>query len=128
LSGASKAASVLEAEFMAAMNDDLNTPQALAALFELAKQVNIQKQPGLAVLLQKLANQLGLLEQTPEQFFKSQPSSSNLDEQAIEALIEQRSAARQAKDFARSDAIRDELLAQGIELLDSASGTTWRKI
>lgn len=120
--------SELEAEFMAAMNDDLNTPQALAVLFELAKQVNIQKHPGLGVLLQQLANQLGLLQQTPEQFFKSQPSASSLDHQAIEALIEERTAARQAKDFARSDTIRDELLAQGIELLDSAAGTAWRKI
>ncbi|PLA74785.1 cysteine--tRNA ligase [Hydrogenovibrio sp. SC-1] len=128
LASASVAQSELEVEFMAAMNDDLNTPQALAVLFELAKQINIQKQPGLAVLLKKLANQLGLLQQTPEQFFKSQPSVSSLDDQAIESLIAERAAARQAKDFARSDAIRDELLAQGIELLDSATGTTWRKI
>ncbi len=128
LASASVAPSELEVEFMAAMNDDLNTPQALAVLFELAKQINIQKQPGLAVLLQKMANQLGLLQQTPEQFFKSQPSESSLDDQAIESLIAERAAARQAKDFARSDAIRDELLAQGIELLDSATGTTWRKI
>lgn len=128
LASASVSPSELEVEFMAAMNDDLNTPQALAVLFELAKQINIQKQPGLAVLLQKMANQLGLLQQTPEQFFKSQPSESSLDDQAIESLIAERAAARQAKDFARSDAIRDELLAQGIELLDSATGTTWRKI
>lgn len=128
LKTAEETSSELEAEFMAAMNDDLNTPQALAVLFELAKQVNIQKQPGLAVLLQNLANQLGLLLQTPEQFFKSQPSASSLDSQAIEALIAERAAARQAKDFARSDTIRDELLEQGIELLDSASGTTWRSV
>lgn len=128
LSAASASESELEAEFMAAMNDDLNTPQALAVLFELAKQVNKEKSPGLAVLLQKLANQLGLLVQTPEHFFKSQPSDSELDDEAIEQLIADRAAARQAKDFARSDAIRDELLAQGIELLDSATGSSWRKI
>lgn len=128
LSTASAAESEREAEFMAAMNDDLNTPQALAVLFELAKQVNKEKSPGLAVLLQKLANQLGLLQQTPEHFFKSQPSDSELDDQAIEQLIMDRAAARQAKDFARSDAIRDALLAQGIELLDSPTGTSWRKI
>lgn len=120
--------SKLEADFMAAMNDDFNTPQAMAVLFELAKEVNKQKSPGLAALLKKLANQIGLLEQTAESFFKSQPSDSDLTDEMIEALIVERSEARKAKDFSRSDEIRDELLAQGIELLDSAEGTSWRKI
>nr|Q31H54.1 RecName: Full=Cysteine--tRNA ligase; AltName: Full=Cysteinyl-tRNA synthetase; Short=CysRS [Hydrogenovibrio crunogenus XCL-2] len=125
---AEPAESKLEAEFMAAMNDDFNTPQAMAVLFELAKEVNKQKSPGLAALLKKLANQIGLLEQTAESFFKSQPSDSDLTDEMIEALIVERAEARKAKDFSRSDEIRDELLAQGIELLDSAEGTSWRKI
>ncbi|RUM92136.1 MAG: cysteine--tRNA ligase [Thiomicrospira sp.] len=122
------AESKLEEDFMAAMNDDFNTPQAMAVLFELAKEVNKQKSPGLAALLKKLANQIGLLEQTAENFFKSQPSDSDLTDEMIEALIVERAEARKAKDFSRSDEIRDELLAQGIELLDSAEGTSWRKI
>lgn len=125
---AEPAESKLEADFMAAMNDDFNTPQAMAVLFELAKEVNKQKLPGLAALLKKLANQLGLLEQAPESFFKSQPSDSDLTEEMIESLITERTEARKNKDFARSDEIRDQLLAQGIELLDSSEGTSWRKI
>lgn len=116
-----------EVDFMAAMNDDFNTAKAMAVLFELAKEVNKQKLPGLAGLLKKLANQIGLLEETPEVFFKSQPSDSDLTDEMIEALILERAEARKTKNFARSDEVRDELLAQGIELLDSAEGTSWRR-
>ena len=116
-----------EATFMAAMNDDFNTPQAFAVLFELAKEVNKQNDGALAALLKQLANQVGLLQQEPQAFFKSQPSDSDLSDADIEALIVERAEARKAKNFKRSDEIRDELLAQGIELLDSAAGTTWRR-
>lgn len=117
-----------EADFMAVMNDDFNTPKAIAVLFELAKEVNKTQDLTLAALLVKLANQIGLLEMDAAAFFKSQPSSSDISDADIEALIEERKAARAAKDFARSDEIRDELAEQGIELLDSAEGTTWRKL
>ena len=117
-----------EAEFMAVMNDDFNTPKAMAVLFELAKEVNKTHSPELAGLLVKLANQIGLLEADVDVFFKSQPSESELDEAQIEVLIEERKQARANKDFARSDEIRDELKAQGVELLDSAEGTSWRRI
>ncbi|WP_178861622.1 cysteine--tRNA ligase [Thiomicrorhabdus cannonii] len=116
-----------EKEFMDVMNDDFNTPKAMAVLFELAKEVNKQKDAALAGLLLKLANQIGLLMEPAEQFFKSQPSSSDMDDAQIEALIEERKQARAAKNFARSDEIRDALAAQGIELLDSPQGTTWRR-
>ncbi|VAW45448.1 Cysteinyl-tRNA synthetase [hydrothermal vent metagenome] len=116
-----------EAEFMAVMNDDFNTPKAMAVLFELAKEVNKFKEAGLAGLLVKLANQLGLLEQDATTFFKSQPSQSDLSDEAIEQFIVERKTARMNKDFARSDEIRDFLSAQGIELLDTPEGTTWRK-
>lgn len=116
-----------EADFMAAMNDDFNTPQAFAVLFELAKEVNKTKDTGLAALLKQLANQVGLLEQSPQVFFKSQPSASDLSDADIEALIVERAEARLAKNFKRSDEVRDELLAHGIELLDSAAGTNWRR-
>ena len=117
-----------ETEFTSVMNDDFNTPQAMAVLFELAKEVNKTKSETLAGLLKKLANQIGLLEQDAEVFFKSQPSQSDLTDEMIQGLIDERTEARKNKDFARSDQIRDELLAQGIELLDSAQGTTWRKV
>ncbi|CAN8139105.1 cysteine--tRNA ligase [uncultured Thiomicrorhabdus sp.] len=117
-----------EKDFIAVMNDDFNTPKAMAVLFELAKEVNKTKDAGLAGLLVKLANQIGLLEQEVDTFFKLQPSDSDLDEMQIEALIEERKQARVNKDFARSDEIRDQLKEQGIELLDSAEGTTWRKV
>ncbi len=116
-----------EAAFMAVMNDDFNTPKAMAVLFDLAKEINKSKDAGLAGLLVQLANQIGLLEQDATTFFKSQPSQSELTDEAIEQLIVERKEAREGKNFARSDEIRDLLSAQGIELLDSATGTTWRK-
>jgi len=119
--------SQFEKDFMDVMNDDFNTPKAMAVLFELAKEINKQKDAGLCGLLVKLANQIGLLTQSPEMFFKSQPSDSEFDETQIEALIEERKQARADKNFARSDEIRDLLLEQGIELLDTAEGTSWRR-
>ncbi|WEJ61713.1 cysteine--tRNA ligase [Thiomicrorhabdus lithotrophica] len=119
---------IYEADFMSAMNDDFNTPKAIAVLFELAKEVNKSKQPGQVALLIKLANQIGLLEQDAESFFKSQPSDSDLTDEMIAQLIKERKTARAEKNFARSDEIRDLLSEQGIELLDSSEGTTWRRV
>jgi len=116
-----------ESEFMAVMNDDFNTPKAIAVLFELAKEVNKTKSPGLVNLLIKLANQIGLLEHSAESFFKSQPTDSTLTDEMIAQLIEERKSARAEKNFARSDEIRDLLAEQGIELLDNSEGTTWRR-
>ncbi len=120
--------SAFEGAFMTVMNDDFNTPKAMAVLFDLAKEVNKTKSPALAGLLIKLANQIGLLEEEATAFFKSQPSTSELSDEDIEQLIVARKEARANKDFARSDDIRDRLGEQGIELLDSASGTTWRRV
>ncbi len=121
---------IYEADFMTAMNDDFNTPQAMAVLFELAKEINKQQSANLAGLLKKLANQIGLLESAAEIFFKFQPVNlaTGLTEEQIENLILERSQARANKDFSRSDEIRNELLTQGIELLDSADGTKWRRL
>ena len=116
-----------ETQFINAMNDDFNTPQALAVLFELAKEVNKTNSNALAGLLKKLANQLGMLEEQASHFFKSQPSEFNLSDEMIQNLIQQRAEARLNKDFARSDEIRDELLENGIELLDTVEKTSWRK-
>ncbi|NPA72965.1 MAG: class I tRNA ligase family protein, partial [Gammaproteobacteria bacterium] len=117
-----------ETQFMAAMNDDFNTPKAMSVLFELAKEINKTHAPELVGLLIKLANQIGLLEQTPEAYFQGLPNESGLTDEMIVQLIEDRKTARADKNFARSDEIRDELTAEGIELLDSSEGTSWRRI
>ncbi|MBI3533773.1 MAG: cysteine--tRNA ligase [Burkholderiales bacterium] len=110
------------ARFKSAMDEDFGTPEAMAVLFELATEVNKTGSPQTAGLLKALGGCLGLLQDDPEKFLKA---GSSLDETAIRALIEQRAAAKQAKNFAEADRVRNELLTQGIVLKDSPTGTTW---
>ena len=114
--------------FTAAMDDDFNTPEALAVLFDTSRALNkglneAQDVTALAGQFTAMSALLGIVQQNTAIWFQS----GDVDAAAIEALIEERLQARKNRDFARADAIRDELSAQGIVLEDSASGTTWKK-
>lgn len=117
--------------FKAAMDDDFNTPGALAVLFEVAREVNklktedMAKANGLAVRLKELAGVLGLLYQDPEAFLQGDADNDEVAE--IEALIKQRNEAKAAKNWAVADEVRDKLKAMNIVLEDTPNGTTWRK-
>ncbi|HMT92809.1 cysteine--tRNA ligase [uncultured Thiothrix sp.] len=123
----------LEQRFRTVMNDDFNTPEAIAILFELAREINRlrmeQNQTAAAetgALLKKLAGILGLLERDAANWFKGE-AIDGLEDAAIEALIQARLTARTAKNWTESDRIRDELKAKGILLEDKAGATTWRR-
>jgi len=122
------------ARFHRAMQDDFNTAEALAVLFELARSVNKLKDNNThtallyhAGVLRQLAGLLGLLAREPEAFLRGESAEGALDDAAIEAMITERNQARADKEWAESDRIRDALKAQGVVLEDGASGTRWRR-
>ena len=112
------------AAFRAAMNEDFNTPGAVAVLFELASELNRTRSPQTAALLKGLAATLGVLQQSPRDYLQG---GSAVDEASINQLIAERAAAKSSRDFARADQIRKDLAARGIVLQDSPQGTTWVK-
>ncbi len=128
--------------FAEAMNDDFNTPEALASMQLIARELNVVKSGGdaakaahLAAELRKLGGMLGLLAHPPEAWLESRSAltggaaagGEELEPAAIEQLVQARIAARQARNWAESDRIRDELAARGVLLEDGPVGTTWRR-
>ena len=124
--------SAYRARFMAAMNNDLATPEAQAVLFDLAHEINRVRQSDsakaaeLAGELVSLGSLLGLLGRDPDAFLQA-GIEAGLSAENIEDLIRQRKEARAARNFKRADEIRDELQQQGIVLEDGPKGTTWRR-
>jgi cysteinyl-tRNA synthetase len=114
------------ARFLQAMNDDFNTPEALAVLFDLASAAN-RGDAAAAHSLRALAATLGLLQRDATAFLKAGATAGGMAEEEIEALIAARQAARRSKNFAESDRIRDQLIEAGIVLEDGPVGTTWRR-
>ncbi len=113
--------------FKSAMDDDFNTPEAMAVLFDLANEVNRSQSAEAAAQLKALAGVLGLLQRDPQVFLQGSAGEGGLDDAAIGAQIEARIAAKKARNFAEADRIRKELLEAGIVLEDSSQGTTWRR-
>jgi len=108
--------------FRAAMNEDFNTPIALATLFDLASELNRTRSLATATLLRGLAGTLGFLQQAPQAYLQA---GASIDTGAIESAIAARLAAKLARNFAEADRIRRELQTRGVELKDSPQGTTW---
>lgn len=122
-----------EARFALAMNDDFNTPEALAVLYELVREANRCDKAGeadeacqFANLLKRLGGLLGLLQHEPERFRQSGAGDDAFVSQ-VEALVAEIAAVRQAKDFARSDALRAQLQGMGVTVEFSREGIRWRK-
>ncbi len=117
---------------VAAMNDDFNTPEALAVMYQLVRAINTavknnsDEATALALELKSIAAVFGILQSDPEHFLQAGAGDA-LSAEAIEALINERADAKKQRDFARADQIRDELAAQGVVLEDSREGTSWRR-
>jgi len=119
-----------EEPFYKALNDDLNTPVAIAELHALARQlhkVGEGEKPALKARMLAAGNLLGILEQDPEAWLQGGVAGDVIGAEAIDALIAERQEAKLAKDYARADEIRQSLLAQGVVLEDSREGTRWRR-
>jgi len=112
-----------------ALLDDLNTPAAISYLHAMANIIFTTKEEWQREAFQRIlkyhAELLGLLQQEPESWFKG--DTGDIDVSKIEALIEERAAARAAKDFATADRVRDDLAGMGVVLEDGPGGTSWKR-
>lgn len=121
---------LLCADLITALEDDLNTPKAIARLHEIAHEINKESDPSkkrsLQTMLRQSGGLLGILQKDTKAWFQS-ISSDGLTVERIETLIHERTEARRSRNFARADEIRKELEAHGVTLLDNPQGTTWRR-
>jgi cysteinyl-tRNA synthetase len=116
--------------FYQALNDDLNTPVAIAEIHALAKQLHKAEEAdkaGLKARILAAGNLLGILEQDAEEWLQGASSDDAISGDAIETLMKERQEAKLAKDYGRADQIREDLLAQGVVLEDSREGTKWKR-
>jgi len=131
VSAAARAAADPPEDLVAALEDDLNTPKALAEFFGLARALNREddaaQRETLAARMYAAGDLLGLMQSSPDAWFAGH-GEGVLAVGEIEDLLEKRRAARAAKDFAAADTIRDELAAAGVQIEDGPGGTTWRRI
>ena len=122
------------ARFRAAMDDDFNTPEAVSVLFDLAHEINRERERdpararSLAGALRHLGGVLGLLGAEPDAWLQGSSSGAGTDDAEIEAIIAMRTEARDRRDWAEADRLRDQLTAAGIVLEDGAAGTVWRRV
>jgi cysteinyl-tRNA synthetase len=114
------------ARFREVMDDDFNTPEAVAVLFELANEVNRSLSAQQAALLKSLAATLGLLQRAPTEFLHG-AADGGLAPERIQERIDARAVAKKAKNYAEADRIRRELLDGGVVLEDTPKGTIWRR-
>ena len=114
---------------MEAMNDDFNTPEAIAVLFDLANETNKAGMKQGAALLKGLGRILGLLQQDPQQYFQDKTLLVDLayTSEQIDKMIQERIAARKEGDYTKADNIRKDLFNVGIVLEDNSQGTSWRR-
>jgi cysteinyl-tRNA synthetase len=122
--------SLAQEPFYQALNDDLNTPIAIAEIHSLAKQLHKaaeKEKPALKARILAAGNLLGILEQDASEWLQGAASSDAITAEDIEALITERQEAKLAKNYARADEVREELLAQGVVLEDSREGTQWKR-
>jgi len=125
------ASTPLAPDFVTALEDDINTPRALAALFSLAREINrLGDSPEAIELARQLrasAEIVGLLEEDPAKWLAYDAAPADIDVQQVDELVASRNAARAERDFAAADRIRDQLLDMGIVIEDSRDGTRWRR-
>ncbi|MGH8471851.1 MAG: DALR domain-containing protein, partial [Gammaproteobacteria bacterium] len=131
-----------EERFQAAMDDDFNTPEAMAVFFDVVRDINKYRDTALAqaadagAALRHFAGVIGLLGSDPEHYLKwgragakaPKAEQATLADEDVERLLEQRAAARNRRDWAESDRIRACLVDRGVILEDSATGTRWRRV
>ena len=130
VSDAARAAAEVPADLIAALEDDLNSPKAMAAFFALAKRLNKatddEERASLAAQMYVSGELMGLLGSDPEEWFAGH-AEGEMSSDDIEAIIEKRNAAKAAGDYEAADAFRDQLSAGGVTIQDGRDGTSWRR-